>query len=56
MIDGGRRDGRQKVLIAGAGLGGLEAALALDDLAGDLVDVELFDTRSEFVFRPFVVG
>lgn len=47
---------RQKVLVAGAGLGGLEAALALDDLAGDLVDVELCDTRSEFVFRPFVVA
>lgn len=47
---------RQKVLIAGAGLGGIEAALALDDLAGDLVDVELCDTRSEFIFRPFVVA
>jgi sulfide:quinone oxidoreductase len=56
MIDGGHRDGRKKVLIAGAGLGGIEAALALDDLAGDLVDVELCDTRSEFVFRPFVVA
>jgi len=47
---------RQKVLVAGAGLGGIEAALALNDLAGDLVDVELCDTRSEFVFRPFVVA
>jgi len=56
MIDGGHRGARQKVLIAGAGLGGIEAALALDDLAGDLVDVELCDTRSEFVFRPFVVA
>jgi sulfide:quinone oxidoreductase len=56
MIDGGHRSGRQKVLIAGAGLGGIEAALALDDLAGDLVDVELCDTRSEFVFRPFVMA
>lgn len=56
MIDGGNGAGRQKVLIAGAGLGGIEAALALDDLAGDRVDVELCDTRSELVFRPFVVG
>jgi len=56
MIDDGHRGGRQKVLIAGAGLGGIEAALALNDLAGDLVDVELCDTRSEFVFRPFVVA
>jgi sulfide:quinone oxidoreductase len=56
MIDDGHRGGRKKVLIAGAGLGGIEAALGLDDLAGDLVDVELCDTRSEFVFRPFVVA
>ncbi len=56
MIDGKQRDGKQKVLIAGAGLGGIETALALDDLAGDLVDVELCDTRGEFVFRPFVVA
>jgi sulfide:quinone oxidoreductase len=56
MIAGGHRGDRKKVLIAGAGLGGIEAALALDDLAGDLVDVELCDTRREFVFRPFVVA
>ncbi len=56
MIDGGQGGDKQKVLIAGAGIGGIEAALALDDLAGDLVDVELCDTRDEFVFRPFTVG
>ena len=44
------------MLIAGAGIAGLEAALALRDLAGDRVDVELCDPRSEFVFRPFVIG
>lgn len=44
------------MLIAGAGVGGLEAALALDDLAGDMVDVTLCDTRHEFVFRPFTVA
>lgn len=47
---------KQKVLIAGAGVGGIEAALALDDLAGGMVDVTLCDTRSEFVFRPYTVA
>lgn len=44
------------MLIAGAGVGGLEAALALHDLAGDRVAVELHDPRREFAFRPFSVG
>lgn len=56
MANDGHRGGRQKVLIAGAGVGGIEAALALDDLAAGLVDVELCDRRSEFVFRPFAVA
>ena len=49
-------DSRQRVIVAGAGVAGIETALALRDLAGDLVTVELFDPRSEFVFRPFAVG
>ena len=47
---------RQKVLIAGAGIAGVEAALALRELAGDLVEVELCDPRREFSFKPFAVG
>src|ERR1700742_3205717 len=47
---------RQKVLIAGAGIAGLEAALALRDLAGDRVDVALHDPGSEFSYRPFGIG
>jgi len=56
MASNGRHGDKEKVLIAGAGIGGIEAALALDDLAGGLVEVELFDARSEFVFRPFTVA
>src|ERR1044071_5544905 len=56
MGENGKRVGRQKVLIAGAGIGGFEAALALGDLAGDLVDIELCDARDEFIFRPFAVA
>lgn len=56
MRDDGQRGGRQKVLIAGGGIAGIEAALALRDLAGEQVEVDLRDPRHEFVFRPFAVG
>ena len=43
------------VLIAGAGVAGLEAALALQELAADRVKVTLLAASSEFVYRPMVV-
>jgi sulfide:quinone oxidoreductase len=55
MADDGRRE-RQRVLIAGAGVAGLEAALALRDLSGDRVDVALRDPSREFAYRPFGIG
>jgi len=45
-----------KVLIVGGGVGALEAALALHDLAGEKVEVEICAGRSDFVYRPFAVG
>jgi sulfide:quinone oxidoreductase len=45
-----------RVLIVGGGVGALEAALALRDLAGDKVAVELCCGRDDFVYRPFAVG
>jgi sulfide:quinone oxidoreductase len=45
-----------KVLIAGAGVAGLEAALALRELAGDLVEVELVSPETDFVYRPLAVA
>lgn len=50
------RPGRPRVLIAGGGLAGLEAALALRDLAGDRIEVELCSPCGQFVYRPFAVG
>jgi sulfide:quinone oxidoreductase len=47
---------KQKVLIVGSGVAGLEAALALRALAGERVQVEMRDPRREFVYRPFAVG
>lgn len=56
MTDDDRRGERQRVLIAGAGIAGLEAALALRDLAGDHIEVVLHDPGSEFAYRPFGIG
>jgi len=56
MRDDDQRDERQRVLIAGAGVAGLEVALALRDLAGDRVRVALHDPGSEFAYRPFGIG
>jgi sulfide:quinone oxidoreductase len=49
-------EGEKRVLIVGGGVAGIEAALALGDLAGDRVAITLCDPRREFVFRPFAVG
>lgn len=46
----------QRVLVVGGGIAGIEAILALRDLAGSRVEVELRDPRRQFVFRPFAVG
>jgi sulfide:quinone oxidoreductase len=43
------------VLIAGAGVAGLEAALALQTLAADRVSVTVLAPTSEFVYRPMTV-
>jgi sulfide:quinone oxidoreductase len=44
-----------RVIVAGAGVAGLETALALADLAPDLTDVTLIAPNAEFVYRPMVV-
>ena len=49
-----RRMGR--VVIAGGGVAALEAALALQDLAPELADVEIFAPDEEFVYRPLAVA
>jgi sulfide:quinone oxidoreductase len=48
--------GVPKVLIVGGGVGALEAAIALRDLAGDKARVEICTARGDFVYRPFAVG
>ena len=45
-----------KVFIAGGGVAGIEALLALRDLAGDRVDVTLAAPTPEFIYKPLVVA
>ena len=45
-----------RVLIAGGGVAGLEALLALRDLAGDRVELTLLSRDTEFVYRPMAIA
>ncbi len=45
-----------RVLIAGGGVAGLEAAFALQQLAGDRVTTRILAPTDEFIFRPTAVG
>jgi sulfide:quinone oxidoreductase len=47
---------RSRVVIAGGGVAAVETMLALRDLAGDRVEVELHAPRPSFVYRPLAVG
>jgi sulfide:quinone oxidoreductase len=51
-----QRSSKPRVLIAGGGVAAIEAMLALRDLAGDRVEVELHAPRQDFVYRPLAVG
>jgi len=44
-----------RVLVAGGGVAGLEALLALHDLAGDRVALTLLAPEADFVYRPMAV-
>jgi sulfide:quinone oxidoreductase len=48
-------DQRFRVVIAGGGVAALEAALALSDLAGELVMLEIVAPNAEFAYRPMTV-
>ena len=51
-----KANGKHRVLIAGGGVAALEAALALRDLAADLVAVELLAPEQHFWYRPLSVA
>ena len=52
MVSGSPR----RVLVAGAGVAGLEAALALRALARDVVTVQLLAPERQFTYRPLAVA
>lgn len=59
MIDrdeGETGEQRFSVLIAGAGVAGLEAAFALRELAGDRIAVTVLSAGEDFVYRPSSIG
>lgn len=45
-----------RVLIAGGGVAALEAAIALHEIAGERVEVEMYSPREDFIYRPFAVA
>jgi sulfide:quinone oxidoreductase len=49
-------DQRLRVLVAGGGVAGLEALLALSDMAADRVEVTLLSPQEDFVYRPLAVA
>ncbi len=55
VIDGSRETPLD-VIVAGGGVAGLEALLALHELAGPRVRVELLSPEREFVYRPLAVA
>jgi sulfide:quinone oxidoreductase len=48
--------GRLRVLVAGGGVAGMEAVLALRELAGERVDVTMLAPESTFAYRPMAVA
>lgn len=56
MAEGLPQRSGMRVLIAGGGVAGVEALLALSDLAGRRVQVELLAPEAEFLYRPLTVA
>jgi sulfide:quinone oxidoreductase len=54
-VSNGGNNRRRQVVIAGGGIAGLEALIALRDLAGDRVALTLIAPDSEFTYKPFTV-
>ncbi|MGN6664714.1 MAG: NAD(P)/FAD-dependent oxidoreductase [Solirubrobacterales bacterium] len=47
---------RERVLIVGGGVASIEAALALRDICGERVEIDVFSPRRDFIYRPYAVG
>ncbi len=51
----GEQEGLPRVLVAGGGIAGLEALLALSDLAGGHVELTLAAPEPDFTYKPLIV-
>lgn len=56
MHDSAPQHARHRVLVAGGGVAGLEAILALSKLAGELVEITLVAPEAEFRYRQLSVA
>ena len=56
MAEQSTESSKPRVVIAGGGVAAIEAMLALRDLLGDGVEIELYAPRAEFLYRPLAVG
>jgi sulfide:quinone oxidoreductase len=45
-----------RVVVVGGGVAALEAAIALHEMAGERVEVEMYSPREDFIYRPFAVA
>jgi sulfide:quinone oxidoreductase len=54
--NGSSRPGALRTVVLGGGVAGLEALLALHDLAGDRVELTLVAAEPDFVYKPLAVG
>jgi sulfide:quinone oxidoreductase len=56
MTSNGTSESPVHVVVAGAGVAGLEAIMALRDMAGQRVRITLLEPGDSFVYRPLSVG
>ena len=54
-MSGSGGSGKLRVLIAGGGVAGLEALLALSKMAGDRIELTLLAPEPDFVYKPLLV-
>ena len=54
-MNGSQPGAKPRVVIAGGGIAGLEAALALADLAGDRAQISLVAPEPDFIYKPLTV-
>ncbi len=55
-MNSGSVDQKPRVVIAGGGIAGLEALMAIRDHAGERADITLLAPDPDFIYKPLIVG